>query len=55
MNYKIYTVCIMLGNTIVKEIGNVFATTRQEAIQNAWQAEAARPFMDGKHTAAVYA
>lgn len=55
MNYKIYTVCIMMGNTVVKEIRNVFANNRQEAIHNAWQADEAKPFADGKHIAAVYA
>lgn len=55
MNYRIYTVCIMLGNKVVKEIRNVFATSRQDAIHNAWQSDDAQEFRDGKHTAAVYA
>lgn len=54
LNYKIYTVAIMLGDKVVKEIQNVFARNRQEAIHNAWQADVAKPFADGKHTAAVY-
>jgi hypothetical protein len=53
-SYKIYTVAIMLGDKVVKEIANVFAMNKQEAIHNAWQANDAKPFADGKHTAAAY-
>ena len=54
MNYKIYTVAIMLGNKIVKEIRNVFAADQKDAIANAWRANEAQPYRDGKHTAAAY-
>ena len=46
---------IMLGNKIVKEIHNVFAKDRVEAIANAWQSNAAQPYRDGKHEAKAYA
>lgn len=55
MDYRIYTVAIMLGNKIVKEIHNVFAKDRVEAIANAWQSNAAQQYRDGKHEAKAYA
>lgn len=54
MDYRIYTVAIMLGNKIVKEIHNVFAQNRDQAIANAWQSNAAQPYRDGQHEAKAY-
>lgn len=54
MDYRIFTVAIMLGNKVVKEIHNVFAKNRDEAISNAWKADVAQPFRDGQHEAKAY-
>lgn len=54
-DYKFYKVGIMQGDKVVKELPNVMARSRQEAIHNAWSHIDAQPFRDGKHTMAVYA
>lgn len=54
MDYRIFTVAIMLGNKVVEEIQNVFAKNRDEAIGNAWQADVAQQYRDGKHEARAY-
>jgi hypothetical protein len=54
MNYKIYTVAIMLGNKVVQEIHNVFASNQLEAETSAWQANVAQQYRDGRHTAKAY-
>ena len=54
MDYRIFTVAIMLGNKVVKEIHNVFANNRDQAIANAWQSNEAQPFRDGQHEARAY-
>jgi hypothetical protein len=54
MNYRIFTVAIMMGDKVVKEIHNVFARNRGEAIDNAWQSNVAQQYRDGKHEAKAY-
>lgn len=52
--YKTYNVAILLGNKVVQEIPNVFARNQMEAERDAWQANVAQQYRDGKHTAKAY-
>ena len=54
MAYQIYTFAIMIGDKVILEIPNIFATSKQDAINNGWLANQAQPYRDGQHTAAVY-
>lgn len=53
-DYRFFHVGILNGNKVVKELPNVMARNKQEAIHNAWEHIDAQEFRDGKHTAAVY-
>jgi hypothetical protein len=54
MDYRIFTVAIMLGNKVVEEIHNVFAINQRQACDNAWEADIAQQYRDGKHEARAY-
>ena len=52
--YHIYTCAIIKNDKVILEIQNVFAYNRQEAISNAWRANVAQPYCDGKHKMVAY-